>query len=157
MCIVVDINALAPVFNQDCDKHCQFKAIKKWISDGKGFLVYGGTQYKFELSKSERYLRFIRQMKDAGQAVAIRDDVVDSMEREVKEKTKDTKCDDQHIIALLGASWCPLFCSDDARSFDFIKLKSLYPADMPRVRIYSSARNSRLLCKMSKSILKNTA
>ena len=156
MCIVVDINTLAPVFSEGCVRNPDFFAIKEWINAGKGFLVYGGTKYKKELGK-KRYLRLIRQMKDAGRAVPIRDDVVDSMEATLLTKTKGMKCDDQHIIALLGASWCPLLCSADLRSFDYIKDRSLFPSGMPQVRIYTSARNADLLKRMSRNMLKNLA
>ena len=156
MCIVVDINTLAPVFSENCRRHQDFLDIKKWINAGKGFLVYGGTKYKNELGKT-RYLRLIRLMKDAGRAVPIRDDVVDSMEATLLTKTKGMKCDDQHIIALLGASWCPLLCSADLRSFDYIKDRSLFPSGMPQVRIYTSARNADLLKRMSRNMLKNLA
>ena len=155
MCIVVDINTLAPVFSEKCAQHEGFRPVKEWIEKGRGFLVFGGTQYKKELLKTYRYLRLIRQMRDSGRAVAIRDDLVDAAEVEVIEKTKGADCDDQHIIAILGTSRCPLFCSNDSRSYEFIKDKSLYPKDMARVRIYSSKKNQKLLGPMSREILKN--
>jgi hypothetical protein len=157
MCIVVDINTLAPVFSETCDKHAEFRPVKEWIDGGRGVLVFGGTEYKRELARTFRYMRLVRQMKDAGKAVAIRDDVVDAIEIDVRTKTRGQRCDDQHIIALLGASRCPLFCSDDLRSYNYVKQRSLYPAGMPKVRIYSSSKNSRMLKLMSPSILKNLA
>jgi len=127
----------------------------EWIKRGRGFLVFGGTRYKEELRKAYRYLRLVRQMKISGQAVAIRDDAVDEAEVRVKEETAGTGCDDQHIIALLGVSRCPLFCSNDGRSYRYIRDRSLYPAGMARVRIYSSGRNQTLLTPMRRERLKN--
>lgn len=145
MCIVVDINTLVPVFDESCDLHPDFVHVKNWIESGRGYLVFGGTKFKQELQKTYRYLRLIRQMKEAGQALAVRDDVVDAEEARVKNRTEGTDCDDQHIIALLGASRCPLLCSADKRSYKYVRNRDLYPEGMPRVRIYSSKRNRSLL------------
>lgn len=145
MCIVVDINTLAPVFNETCERHPDFVHVKVWIEKRHGFLVFGGTKFKEELHKAYRYLRLVRQMKDSGHAVAIRDDVVDTEEERVKELTAGTGCDDQHIIGLLCASRCPLVCSGDARAYPYLRDRNLYPDGMARVRIYSSGRNQSLL------------
>jgi hypothetical protein len=157
MCIVIDINTLPSVFNETCKKQEDFKPVREWVNKGLGFVVYGGTRYKKELSSTYRYLRLIRQMKDSGHAVAIRDDVVDAAETCVLGQTTRTTCDDQHIIALLGTSRCPLFCSDDTRSYKYIKDKGLYPKGMVKVRIYSSKKNQQLLKPMTRDMLKNQA
>lgn len=147
MWVVIDINTLAPVFNEESERHEEFVHVKHWIESGRGRLVYGGSTFKGELRKAYRYLRLVRQMKDSGLAVAIRDDVVDAAEEKVKDLTNGTDCDDQHIIALLGASRCPLLCSEDVQSYKYVRNRALYPADMPRVRIYSSSRNRKLLLR----------
>ena len=155
MCIVIDVNTLAPVFSEHCEKHLEFSPVKNWIQKGHGFLVFGGSKYKTELARAPRYLRLIRQMRDGGQAISIRDNVVDNREANVRAQTAGSHCDDQHIIALLGAARCCLLCSKDARSFSFVKTRSLYPKDMPKVKIYSSSRNTGLLTKTTRSELTN--
>jgi hypothetical protein len=155
MCIVIDINTLASVFSIESEKHAKFSPVKKWIEEGRGFVVYGGSKYKAELAKTFRYLRLIRQMRDGGQAIAIRDAAVDAFEEDVREKTQGTPCNDQHVIALLGAARCLLLCSGDSRSFKFVKDRRLYPRGMPRVRVYSSSRNANLLVTTTKSSLTN--
>lgn len=155
MCIVVDINALALVFSPESKKHAEFSPVRKWVEEGRGFVVYGGTSYKAELAETYRYLRLIRQMRDGGQAVSIRDSVVDALEEDVRQKTQGTQCNDQHIIGLLGAARCSLLCSGDSRSFKFVKDRRLYPKGMPRVRVYSSSRNANLLVTMAKGSLTN--
>jgi hypothetical protein len=155
MCIVVDINTLAPVFCEECDKHPDFRPVKEWIEKRLGFIVFGGSTYKKELQVTYRYLRLFRQLKDSGQAIAICDKTVDEAEALVKIQTNGSDCDDQHIIALLGVSRCPLLCSNDVRSYKYISDKSLYPKGMARVKIYSSARNRVLLKPISCNILKN--
>jgi hypothetical protein len=155
MCIVIDSNTLSKVFNVKDEFHAEFAAVLKWIDEGRGFVVFGGTKYKAELAEAYRYMRIIRQMRSRGQAVSIKDAVVDDREKEVRRKTRETACDDQHIIALLGASHCPLLCSGDSRSFEFAKDRSLYPKGAPRVKIYSSSRNAKLLVPMRRDSLKN--
>lgn len=157
MCVVIDTNTLASVFNEKCSKHAEFRPVLEWIQSGRGLLVYGGTRYKEELAKAFHYLKLVRQMRDAGQAVAICDKAVDTRETEVRRKTNGSQCDDQHMIALLGASRCTLFCSDDARADPYVKDRTLYPARMPRVRIYRSHQSNHLLRPMSKKMLTNLA
>lgn len=136
-------------------RHADFTYVKKWIDGRCGFVVYGGTKYKAELAETTRYMRLLRLLRDAGQAISICDRAVDEIERSVRNKTNGTKCDDQHIIALLGASRCSLLCSTDSRSFVFVKDRSLYPKDAPTVKIYTSARNRRLLKKTDPRSLSN--
>jgi uncharacterized membrane protein len=155
MCIVIDSNTLAPVFNHKCCDHNDFRPIRDWIDRGDGFLVFGGTRYKQELKAAFRYLKLVRQMKDAGRAVAINDDLVDAEENRIRSKLAGTICNDQHIIALLAVSWCTLFCSVDSHSYTYIKDRSLYPPKMHRVRIYRSARNSSLLKRTDRNKVHN--
>lgn len=156
MCIVIDTCTMSHVFNSRDVMHADFLPIKRWIENGHGFLVFGGTRYKRELSEAYRYLKLIRQMKDAGQAIPICDRAVDTEERRIEQLTAGTDCDDQHLIALLAVSWCTLFCSTDRRADHHIKSRRLYPTGMKRVRVYHSARNaSRLLTRMTKQHLRN--
>lgn len=155
MCIVIDVNALAMVFDGSNAKHNEFSPIKEWITDGKGFLVFGGKKYKRELEKLVQYLKIIRLLKDGGKAISIKDDVVDTIENNVIEKTTGTNCNDQHIIALLAASKCSLLCSTDISSFDFIKDRSLYPKKSPKVKIYKSIKNKNLLKKTKRNKICN--
>jgi len=155
MCIVIDINALSMVFNSSNLRHSEFTDVKQYIESRLGVVVFGGTKYKAELAKTGRYLRLLRLLRDAGKAISILDDAVDTIEVNVTALTKNTDCDDQHVIALLGASRCPLLCSIDNRSFTFVKDKSLYPKGNPVVRIYTSSRNKKLLKKSNAMCLMN--
>jgi hypothetical protein len=154
MCIVVDINALALVFNPDSSDR-GFAPIRAWIERGDGFLVYGGTRYKDELKGTERYLRLVRQLKTAGRAVAISDHEVDSHERIIQRMAGAAAKGDFHIVALLGISHCGLLCSKDKRSFSLVKDRTLYPKGAPRVRIYTSGKNIGLLRRTNKNALRN--
>lgn len=157
MCIVIDINTLVPVFNEKSSLHVEFIPLRAWLSKRHGFVVFGGTTYINELKKTYRHLRLFRQMKDSGMAISVMDDLVDAQESVVKKKTHGTDCDDPHIIALLGVSRCPLLCSHDARSFKYIRDKSLYPKGAPKVKIYTCKKNQKLLKPMKAAMIKNQA
>lgn len=145
MCIVVDINTLAPVFNEQCQDHAAFAPVRMWILYGKGCLVYGGTKFKNELVRALRYLKLIRKLKDAHKACEIDATVVDAKETVVIEQTEGTDCDDQHIIALLSVSGCMLFCSADGRAVPYLHDRRFFPNRRQRPRVYRSARNADLL------------
>lgn len=149
------MNVFGAVFSTENVRHSEYAPVKKWIDEGNGFLVFGGTKYKNELHRAERYMRLIRSLRSVGKAIAIKDSEVDAINARVDELTKDSTCDDQHIIALLAASKCPLLCSLDARSFEFVKDKRLYPKKSNTVKIYSSSRNVNLLKKSDPNKLKN--
>jgi hypothetical protein len=155
MAIVIDANVFPCVFNIESENHAEFAPIKLWIERGDGFLVYGGTTFKDELLQSYRRARFVRTLRDGGRAVEISSTAVDAIEAEVRVKVADTKCNDPHIIALLAAAKCALLCSHDKESFPFIKNRSLYPNGAPKVRIYTSLRNTRLLVKCARESITN--
>ena len=158
MCIVIDTCALAYVFDPNNKKHHEFVHVENWISKGHGFLVFGGTRYKNELYEARRYLRLIIELKKAGKAVAIQDEIVDKEEERVRKLTDGTDCDDQHIIGLLSASRCPIVCSDDKRAFKYFKNKNLYPDGMKEAKIYSESRSKNVLKRpIPRSLLKNQA
>lgn len=156
MCIVIDTNTMSMVFSTENVRHHEFSAVKSWIFDGDGILVFGGTTYKKELGRAPKFLKIFLELRKAGKSIAIHDEIVDSIEADVKNKTSGTDCDDQHIVALIGASRCPVLCSTDTRSFPFIKNRKLYPKGTPPVKIYTSPRNSKLLIKYDPKRLTNT-
>ena len=108
--------------------------------------MFGGTKYKRELKKAYRYLRLFRQLKDAHRAIEIRQDMVDVCERWLIKEIKQTKCNDQHIIAIFSVSNCHLLCSHDAKSYKFVRNKQYYPKRQKLPLIYRSAKNKELLC-----------
>jgi hypothetical protein len=44
MCIVIDANVWSPVFNENDANHREYAPVKTWVSDGPGFVVYGGSR-----------------------------------------------------------------------------------------------------------------
>lgn len=59
MCIVIDINTMAAVFNVNSEKHDEFKHVRAWIEKGHGVIVYGGSKFIKELTRASRYLSLI--------------------------------------------------------------------------------------------------
>lgn len=157
MCIVIDTNSFSAVFAEDNALHKEFSCVKAWIESGRGYLIYGGTNYKREIGKTGRHARLIKLLRDAGRAIAIQDEAVDSLEKKIIGATKGTDCDDQHLIALLGASSCPLVCTQDARAIPHLKNKVLYPKRSPAIKIFKSSRNKSLLTNSNPKKITNKA
>ena len=147
MCIVIDTNTLALVFNQNTVGHEEFEPVRKWVTTGPGHVVYGGTKYKEELSRAYRYLRMFRLLKDARRACEIDQNMVDVEHARLDQKTAGTGCNDQHIIAIFVVSACRLFCSHDTCADKYIRDKSLYPKKHPPPSIYRTSKHVHLLCK----------
>lgn len=157
MCIVIDTNALAHVFNQNSKAHQDFEPVRHWVIEGEGRVVYGGAKYKEELLKAHRYLRLLRLLKDARRACEIKEDMVNAEHVRLEQATKGTDCNDQHIIAIFVVSGCRLFCSCDSSSDKYIKDESLYPKGHPRPSIYRSRNHKHLLSRKYIVRLRNVA
>lgn len=142
MCIVIDVNTVHSVFNPDCANHVHFKAVLDWIVTGRGKIVCGGTRYFEELAKLQKYIRVINLLKSAGKVVLVNDADVDRKAEELKKICADNDFDDPHIVALLIVSGCKLVCSQDARSYPYLRKAEWYPAAAARPKIYCS-RSSR--------------
>jgi hypothetical protein len=152
--ILIDINTMAPVFDEQNALHHDFAPVRAWIVDGPGRFVFGGTKYKKELRKT-RFVRLVNLLKDARKACEIRLDLVDQREREVIAQTEGTDCDDQHLIAILDVSGCLLFCSNDKRADKFITDRRWYAKGRKRPKIYRSVKHRDLLSNKFLVELKN--
>ena len=127
MCIIIDTNTFASVFNEQCREHKKFVPVYKWIRFGKGRVVYGGTTYKNELRQAPRYWGVFIELRKQGKAQPVDDDKVDQRQAELEAMVHRKDFDDAHIIAIVTVSGCRLVCSDDMRAYPFIQDKSLYP------------------------------
>jgi hypothetical protein len=157
MCIVIDMNTLASVFNPSSSDHAQFQPVLEWIQEGRGKIVYGGSHYKEELNRSGRYRRVIIELKSKRKVAEIEQLAVDERERQLGEKILEKDCDDRHIIAILCVSGCKLVCSNDKRSYRFIKDKSNYEGKRRVPSIYCKRRNKTLLSDLNIVALRNLA
>lgn len=144
MCIVIDTNVLPSVFKVDSTNHAQFKPVKDWIIKGKGKVVFGGSKYLAEIK--EKYLVLFSELKKAGKAIYIPNDIVDKQEEIVNAMIVHPDFDDPHLVALLRVSKCKLICSLDKRAFPYFRHSQFFRLAADRPRIYSSITNASLLC-----------
>lgn len=145
MCLVIDINTLACVFDKTNANHEEFKPVFDWIETGKGKIVYGGKNYMKELGKARRYSRLFVNYSKKGKTVHLNDEEVDKHEKEIEAKVNDSNCDDPHIMAMIAVSKCKVLCSSDKRSYKYIKNQSFYPKGVNRPKIYSKRSCENLL------------
>jgi predicted nucleic acid-binding protein len=146
MCIVVDTNVVASVFNEKSANHDEFKPVLRWVLRGKGKLVYGGSTYRTEVfERMPRYGAVILELKKQRKCVVLDHADVDAAERRVREAEPSADFDDAHLVAIFDVSGCLLLCSDDARADRFVKDPELYERQAPP-RIYRRAEHDHLLC-----------
>lgn len=138
MCIIIDANTFAPVFDTKCTEHNEFRPVYNWIIDGKGKLVYGGEKYRGELKKAKRYHGIIMQLLTVKKVVEINDAKVKQKRIEIENSIPNSKSNDSHILAISLVSGCKLLCSKDASSYKLVKKNR-------QIKIYSSQRNRGLL------------
>ena len=145
MCIVIDINTLASVFDSATSDHGEFRPVLSWINDGCGIIIYGGTTYKNELRRSPKYLRVMVEQHRAGKTLQIDTSLVDKEERRLIRLLNKVGFDDPHIIAMIIVSRCRLLCTKDRRSHQYVLDNALYTGDSECPAIYSGRRNISLL------------
>jgi len=145
MCIVVDTNTIARVFDKNNSEHEEFKPVHDWIMEKKGKLVYGGTKYFEELEKMGQYLKLFTVLSKINKTVVVDTEAVDDYQAEAEHKIQHKDFDDPHLVAILKVSGCKLVCSVDERAFPFLK-HHLFFKGKEKPKIYSSSRNKDLLC-----------
>ncbi len=146
MCVVIDTNVWSSVFRTDAVPHAEYRPVLKWITKGRGFVVYGGTKYATELSRAPRYLAIFVELRKKGRARLVKHAEVDAAATRVEQQANNARCNDAHLIAIFCVSGCRVLCSNDQRSDEFIKAKGFYPAGQKPPSIYRSAEHRHLLC-----------
>lgn len=130
MCIVIDTCAISRVFTAgDAD----FDAVRRWIVEGRGKMVFGGTKYNEELLKLGRYLAVIQELTRQRKTVVVNRDLVDEAEARVREMEPCADFDDPHIVAIVKVSRCRVVCSTDARADRFVQDRRFYGAPVPSI------------------------
>ena len=92
MCVIVDTNCLASVFECKSENHPQFAPVLEWIISGKGKLIYGGSKYIGELSKARKYLKIINLLKNKGKAICVEKERVDKEQERIEKEITDHYC-----------------------------------------------------------------
>lgn len=147
MCIIVDTNSLASVFDRSAVDHSDFEPVLDWIINGKGKLIFGGSKYISELKKSPKYLTVINRLKNmANKVIVVNCKLVDSTEENIRKQVSDPDFDDPHLPAIVIVSQCMLICSKDTRSVRFVTMPELYPRGVDVPKYYTGIQNKNLLC-----------
>jgi hypothetical protein len=120
MCVIIDSNCLAMVFDHDNKQHSRFVPVWNWVN-GKGCMVYGGTKYMEELQKLPRYLAIVVELRKTRHAIPVQTKTVDRIAATLKREYPDPKFNDQHIVALVIASRCVVVCTDDKKAISYLK------------------------------------
>ena len=145
MAILIDVNVIPTVFCTKSLKHAEFEPVLKWILEGKGLMVYGGSKYKEELGKLGKYLKIIRSLKSFKKAIEIDALEVDRYQKIVEDKEDNLDFDDPHLIAICAVSKCRIICSEDLRSIKFVQNSKFYPKNFHIPKYFTSKRNRALL------------
>jgi len=143
MCIIIDTNTLASVFDENSMFHSEFKPVYDWVKTGNGKVVYGGTKYLEELKT--KYLAVFLELRRNNRAIYVNDDQVDAEEAIVSAMIQHANFDDQHLVGLLRISGCKLICSLDGRAFPYFKHPDFFHPASNRPKIYSRLRHQDLL------------
>ncbi len=152
MCMIIDTNTISCVFSSDNNKHNDFKPVLKWFLYDKAKIILGGKLLTKELSEKhlQRFLPLMKEFALLNKIHYISNEQVDLKEEEIKSKEKNKDFDDPHIIALAILSKAKIICSDDSRSFKFIKKMKEYDNNCIIPKIYTSIDHSphtELLCE----------
>lgn len=146
MCFILDVNSFHCVFGSRKKEHTDFVPLARWLYDNpRTSLVIGGKTYLEEIGRMPKYLEYLVELKRARKLCKISCAVVDAEEKRLKKAVKHRNFNDAHILALICASGCLLFASQDKRADPFLKMKDLYPKGQKRPSIYRSAKHRVLL------------
>ena len=146
MAIIVDTNCFSRVFSRTNKEHKDFEPVLDWIIYGDGFLVYGGSKYRFELEQSLTFVKIFRMLRDYHKAVVFPDALIDEYQKLYESLINDPNFDDPHLPAIVRVSKCRLICTKDDRSKPFVTSPALYPKRFHAPKYYMGLRDKNLLC-----------
>lgn len=147
MAVIIDTNCLANVFSRNSEKHKEFKPILDWILNGKGIVIYGGTKYISELSKTPKYIPILRFLKELNKVHIGNKENIDRIQSEIEAINDDPDFDDPHLPAIVIDTKCKIICSEDKRSIPFVRDRKFYPNDFTPPLYYTKFGNRTLLCE----------
>ena len=137
MCLIVDANKVGEFFGEPPSEEAA--PIREWLENRDGKLVYCDVgKYAQELKEHNEKLRNLYRN---GQADLI--EIGISEEQEKLEKLNICTSDDIHILALARVGGARLLYTGDKALIKDFTNKAII--DDPRGKIYSGAKNKRLL------------
>jgi hypothetical protein len=148
MCLVIDANCFALVFNKSIDEHKKFIPVLNWITEGKGRMIYGGTKYNTELRTARWMLGIVSELSKKRRMIQVPDATVDPIATALKVKFPEAEFDDEHIVALVIASRCCVVCTKDNPAISYLKRLDVFSdyAGVERPKIYKGHKSHKDLC-----------
>lgn len=149
MCVVIDPSCLPKMFDSKNSEHDDFKSVKKWLTEGPGRMVWGGSKYSAELSKLKRYFGTIVELRKSGRARILPDETIDQVASALKQSEPNRKFNDEHLVAIAVVSRCSLICTSDRKASPYLRKEELYaPFGVRRPKIYTRKNHRHLLHKL---------
>lgn len=145
--IILDTNCFSHVFNCSDKRHSEFKPIFDWLILKTGYLVYGGTKYRQELSASVKYLKIFKLLHRYNKAITYSDAAVDLEMHRIIELTNDTGFNDPHLAAIVIITKCKVICTGDTACIPFLKKKLLYEGKVEPPKFYVNQRSIKVLTR----------
>lgn len=146
MCLVIDTDCLANVFEEKAKNHQSFIPVLAWIRSGKGRMIYGGTKYNTELGRATKVLGIVSELSRQRRTVKLPNDVVDQIADGLKGQFPEPEFNDEHIVALVIASRCCVVCTNDNIAITYLKRIDVFPPGMSRPKIYRGHKSHKKLC-----------
>jgi hypothetical protein len=127
--MLIDANLVAVIFNKNNERHVVYKPVLEWFVVGRAKIVIGGGRY-YRNEIKERlssYIPILTELSRLNKTHRFSDKTVDDLTARIKSLESKPDFDDPHIEALLSVSKAKIFCSEDERSFQFVKDRRFYP------------------------------
>jgi hypothetical protein len=147
MCLIIDANCFRLVFSKDAKKHKNFAPVWKWISEGRGRMIYGGTKYNREL-RDWGMLGVVSELAKQRKTVQIPTATVDPIALALKAKFPEAAFDDEHIVALVIASRCRVVCTNDNPAISYLRRPDVFSdhQGVERPKIFRGRKDHIKLC-----------
>lgn len=147
MCLVIDANCFGLVFDSKVKEHAKFVPVYRWIMDGRGRMIYGGTKYNTEL-RDGGMLGVVAELSRKSKTVQIPNTAVDSIAATLKIKFPDVAFNDEHIVALVIASRCRVVCTNDNLAISYLKRPDVFSdhQGVERPKIFRGHKDHVKLC-----------
>jgi hypothetical protein len=148
VCLIIDADCFARVFDGGNKEHIRFAPVWDWINDGKGRMIYGGTKYSTELRAARKFLPIVAELERKAKTVRIPDHVVDGIAATLKATITDARFNDEHLVALVIASRCRVVCTKDIVAISFLRRNDVFAGHVgvTRPSIYRGHKSHMKLC-----------
>jgi len=150
MCMLIDANLIPVVFSSRNSRHAEYKCLLEWFLYGKPKIVIGGYFFTKEIAISlKSYLPLFTEFSKLNKVHKIDDAAIQQLTEEINSSENNPDFDDPHLLALLVLSKAKLYCSEDERSYRFVKDKKFYPDGCNPPKILTFAHHSSCLDLLS--------